>query len=151
MSTDATLHHSHRVRSAESFAQKRGAERARTDAALRQHGDALDVRELPSYVFSHRSLMWWGTVGMMAIEGTVFALAIMAYFYLRATRAQSWPPGLHPPEMLWGTLNIVILLVSAIPNHLAKRGAERLDLPAARLWTWVALAFGIAFIAVRAL
>jgi cytochrome c oxidase subunit 3 len=28
--------------------------------------------------------MWWGTMGLMLIEGTVFALTIMAYFYLRS-------------------------------------------------------------------
>ena len=32
-----------------------------------RRGDALDVAELPSYGFGHRSLMWWGTAGMMAI------------------------------------------------------------------------------------
>ena len=47
---------------------------------------ALDVAGLPTVVFGHRSLMWWGTLGVMAIEGTVFALAVMAYFYLRTQK-----------------------------------------------------------------
>ena len=70
--------------------------------------------------------MWWGTAGLMAIESTVFALAIVMYFYLRS-HAERWPMSTPPPELLWGTLNTAILLVSAWPNHLAKRAAERLD------------------------
>jgi cytochrome c oxidase subunit 3 len=34
--------------------------------------------------------MWWGTLGLMAIEGTVFALTIAAYFYLRSHQ-HGWP------------------------------------------------------------
>ena len=49
-----------------------------------RRGDALDVKELPSYAFSHRSLMWWGTAGMIAIEGSAFAFMIVIYFYLRS-------------------------------------------------------------------
>src|SRR5436189_158992 len=30
--------------------------------------NSLDVSQLPSYAFSHRSPMWWGTLGMMAIS-----------------------------------------------------------------------------------
>ena len=50
----------------------------------------VDVSDLPTYAFSHRPLMWWGTVGMIVIEGTLFAIALVAYFYLRGL-AQSWP------------------------------------------------------------
>ena len=28
----------------------------------------LDVSGLPTIVFGHRSLIWWGTLGMMAID-----------------------------------------------------------------------------------
>ena len=42
-----------------------------------------DVSALPDTAFGHRSLMWWGTMGLMVIEGTVFGLAIAMYFYLR--------------------------------------------------------------------
>jgi heme/copper-type cytochrome/quinol oxidase subunit 3 len=132
------------------LAANQSVAQARHAPAVRVTGDAIDARELPSYAFSHRSLMWWGTLGMMAIEGTVFAIAVTAYFYLRS-RSEVWPPGVLPPDLRWGTLNVVLLLASAIPNHLAKRGAERLDLRASRRWTWVGVLFGVAFIAVRAL
>ena len=110
---------------------------------------SLDVSGLPTITFSHRSLMWWGTLGLMAIEGTVFALTIMTYFYLRS-HAETWPLTAPPPDLLWGTLNTVIMLASLVPNHLAKRAAERLDLQGVRVWLWVGIAIGVAFLVVRA-
>jgi cytochrome c oxidase subunit III len=110
--------------------------------------EAIDVSQLPSFAFSHRSPMWWGTLGMMAIEGTVFALAVATYFYLRS-HSDTWPMTAPPPDLLWGTLNTAIMLVSAIPNHLAKKAGERYDVPGVRLWIVVGLLFGAAFIGVR--
>jgi len=112
-------------------------------------GAALDVSQLPSFGFSHRSLMWWGTLGVMAIEGTVFAMVIMSYFYLRTNAADDWPLGVPVPGLFWGTLNVVLLLVSGIPNHLAKKSAERYDRGATRRWLLVCVAFALAFVVVR--
>jgi cytochrome c oxidase subunit III len=118
------------------------------NARNEQRAEAIDVSQLPSFAFSHRSPMWWGTLGMMAIEGTVFALAVATYFYLRS-HSDTWPMTAPPPDLLWGTLNTVIMLVSAIPNHLAKKAGERYDVPGVRLWIIVGLLFGAAFIGVR--
>jgi len=115
---------------------------------LRREGAALDVSALPSFGFSHRSLMWWGTVGLMAIEGTAFGLAVFAYFYLRS-HANRWPLSSAPPELLWGTLNTVVLVVSMWPNHLAKRAAERLDRRGVQIWITVCLLFSLVFLGVR--
>lgn len=112
--------------------------------------EVINVADLPSYAFSHRSVMWWGTLGMIAIEGTVFALMLMTYFYLR-TRVIQWPPALDPPRLVWGTLNIVLLLASAIPNQLAKKAAEKRDLAGCRLWTWVMVGIGVVLMIVRGL
>ena len=109
----------------------------------------LDVSHLPPGAFGHRSILWWGTMGIVLIEGTMFALVVGAYFYLR-TRADTWPPNLPPPDLKWGTLNTFILLASAIPNELAKRAGERIDLAGVRLWLVVCLIFGVGFNAVRA-
>jgi cytochrome c oxidase subunit III len=108
----------------------------------------IDASTLPSYAFGHRGLMWWGTAGVMVIEGTVFALATITYFYLR-TRVSEWPPGAAPPELMWGTLNLLILLASMIPNHWTKRAAERENLRQVRLGLLVCLAFAVAFLIVR--
>jgi heme/copper-type cytochrome/quinol oxidase subunit 3 len=109
----------------------------------------LDVGSLAPGAFGSRSLMWWGTMGIILIEGTVFALAIASYFYFR-TRMASWPPdGVAPPDLLWGTVNTVVLLVSLLPNELAKRAGERVSLRGVRVWMVVCLVFGIAFNAIR--
>ena len=111
-------------------------------------GAALDVAELPTVVFGHRSLMWWGTLGMMAIESTVFGLAIMAYFYLRSHQ-ETWPISSLPPDLAWGTLNTVVMLASFLPAHLAKKAAEQLDLRGVRVWLVASVAFGVAFTVIR--
>jgi cytochrome c oxidase subunit III len=118
-------------------------------AALARHvGPALDVRELPTFGFSHRSLMWWGTAGLMAIESTVFALAVMAYFYLRA-HSQLWPMSTPAPELLWGTLNTAILVLSMWPNHQVKKAAQRMDRQGVKRWLTVCVLISFVFLGIR--
>jgi cytochrome c oxidase subunit 3 len=117
-------------------------------AAQAVRGADLDVSQLPSYAFGARSVMWWGTIGVIAIEGTVFALAVGAYFYLR-TLADTWPLGVPSPELLWGTVNTVVMLLSIVPNHWAKHAALRHDLGSVRIAMVIALALAVVFLGVR--
>jgi heme/copper-type cytochrome/quinol oxidase subunit 3 len=117
-----------------------------SDAVVKDR--ALDVAELPSVVFGHRSLMWWGTLGMMAVEGTLFALAVMAYFYLRSHQ-DTWPLSSLPPDLLWGTLNTGVMLASVVPAYLAKKAAEAMDLRRVQLWLVGMVVFGVAFTVLR--
>jgi heme/copper-type cytochrome/quinol oxidase subunit 3 len=119
-----------------------------TPAEIVVEDGALDVSGLASFGFSHSSLMWWGTAGLMAIESTVFAIAIVVYFYLRS-HADSWPMSAPPPELSWGTINTVILVLSVVPNHFAKRAAERLDRGGVRLWLTICLVVALVFLVVR--
>jgi cytochrome c oxidase subunit 3 len=109
---------------------------------------ALDVSALPEYAFGHQGLIWWGTVGFMVIEGSMFVMAMITYFFLRI-RVTEWPPSLPDPDMTLGTVNTLILLVSTIPNHLAKKAAEAFDVGRVRVLLLVCLGFGLAFVAVR--
>jgi heme/copper-type cytochrome/quinol oxidase subunit 3 len=110
---------------------------------------AIDVSPLPEHAFGQRSVLWWATMGMVAIEGTMFALLIMTYLYLKG-RNDHWPPGnILPPGLVWGSVNTLILLVSMIPNELAKRAAEKFQLRNVELWLVVCMLFGLAFNVVR--
>ena len=120
------------------------------DGRLVEEGRVLDISTLPTFAFGQRSPMWWGTMGLMLIESTVFALTIMAYFYLRS-HATAWPMSRFPPDLIWGNINTAVMLASAIPNHFAKRAAERLDLQKVRLWMVVCLLFSFVFLGVRVL
>ena len=108
----------------------------------------LDVSRLAPAAFGHRSILWWGTMGIVLIEGTMFALVIGSYFYLRS-RSDTWPPNLPPPDLRWGTINTILLLASGIPNELSKRAAEHVDLARVRLWLVVCMVMGIGFNVVR--
>ena len=118
-------------------------------AAVRR-GDALDVANLPSYGFGNRSLMWWGTAGMMAIEGAAFAFMIVIYFYLRSL-SDSWPSGGAAPDLLWGTLNLGLILVSAAPNIYADRAAIDHDLGKVRICLVILSVIGLVLLLVRAM
>jgi cytochrome c oxidase subunit III len=86
----------------------------------------------------------------MLIEGFMFAILIAAYFYFRS-HLPHWPPGLLPPNLKWGTLNTLVLLLSVLPNIWYKRAAEREDLGVVRVGLLVSLVFAIAFIVIRAI
>lgn len=117
---------------------------------LRQPGRrVLDLTGLPTYGYGTRSLMWWGTWGMILIESTVFALAVVTYFYLSEYSFQ-WPPAPRkPPDLLFGTANVIVLLLSAIPNQWTKHVAEQEDLPRVRIGLLVSLAFAAASLVLR--
>jgi len=109
---------------------------------------ALDVGMLPTYAFGHRSVMWWATMCMIAIEGMAFALAITSTLYLKG-RVPHWPVGAPVPGLWWGSVNVAILVASVWPNLKARKAAERFDLQGVRLWMAVALVFALAFNIVR--
>lgn len=108
----------------------------------------LDVSTLPRIVFGPKGLIWWGTTGLMVIETTAFVMLWITYFYLRG-RVPDWPPGVLPPAMRWGTVQLVLLLVSFVPNYLTKLRAEKFDLQGVRLWLTMTTVLALASIGVR--
>jgi len=114
----------------------------------RRSGDDIDVRHMPSFAFGHRSLMWWGTLGMIAIEGTVFGLLLVSYFYLR-TQHTTWPLAGQPPELWWGTINTLVMVASAWPNQWTKKAAEQQNIGRVRIGMGLCLAFAVVFLVLR--
>ena len=108
----------------------------------------LDVSPLPRFAFGHKGLVWWGTVGFMVIEGSMFVMALIVYFYLRL-KVEEWPPSLSNPGISFATMNLALILFSCIPNALAKKAAETFDLRAARLWLVVLTLIGVAAVVLR--
>jgi len=89
---------------------------------------ALDVSQLPTVVFGHRSKLWWGTAAFMAVETTTLAIFVTSYFYLARLR-NSWPPEpIPPPDLLPGTLVLIVLLLTVPLEILAKPYGHRMQL-----------------------
>jgi cytochrome c oxidase subunit 3 len=109
-----------------------------------------DLAELPTHVYSHRSLTWWGVVAFMLIEGAGFALAVAAYFFLMSNQ-HGWPPeGITPPDLLPGTLFTIVLLLSEIPNVWLEKAARAEQLKKVQAGLLTLVGFGIALLAIRA-
>ena len=108
----------------------------------------LDVAALPDHAFGHQGLIWWGTIGFMVIEGSMFVMVLIAYFYLRL-RVDLWPPSLPDPDWQLATINLAIVAVSVVPAYLAKAAAERYDLGKVRLWLSALTAVGLATLVIR--
>ena len=108
----------------------------------------LDVSHLPDIAFGDRSPLRWGMLGMIAIEASGFALLAATYLYLRA-RVPHWPPGVAPPALLYGTLNLGLILLSAIPNELTKRAARQMKSSVALAGLVVCVVWAIGLCAIR--
>jgi heme/copper-type cytochrome/quinol oxidase subunit 3 len=109
----------------------------------------VDVSPLPNFAFGHKGLIWWGTVGFMVIEGSMFVMALIVYFYLRL-KVEQWPPSLPDPGITFATMNLTLILLSCIPNALAKKAAEAFDVNRARLWLVVLTIIGVTAVVLRA-
>jgi heme/copper-type cytochrome/quinol oxidase subunit 3 len=108
----------------------------------------LDVSELPTYGFGHRSPVWWGTISFVAIETMGFALAIGTYLYLMHVNPQ-WPLGSTIPNHWPGTILTILLLVSEWPNIGVDRAAHRHDLKAVQRGLAIMSLIGLAATAIR--
>ena len=108
-----------------------------------------DVAGLPTHKFGPSSLTWWGVVGFMVLEGSAFAMAFAAYFFLMG-HEQGWPPeGRQAPDVLAGTLFTIVILLSEIPNTIIKKAANSGDVPAIRRLLPAMVAVGVVLLIIR--
>lgn len=108
----------------------------------------LDVSALPTYAFGSRSPMWWGTLAFMALEGMGFALAVATYLYLDDL-APNWPLSADPPDPWPGTIVLMVLLLSLVPNQILARHARHCAMWPVRIWLVVMSLTGTVPLAVR--
>ncbi|HEY8611388.1 MAG TPA: cytochrome c oxidase subunit 3 [Roseomonas sp.] len=107
-----------------------------------------DLSDLPTYGYGPKSPVWWGTLGFVAIEGAGFVLAIASYLYL-AFANRVWPLGAPPPDLGPGTLVLLVLLASLLPNWWLDRAAHQENLHKVR-WGLVAMTLlGLAPLIIR--
>lgn len=101
----------------------------------------IDVSGLPTTAFGPREPLWWGVVGMLVIETTVFAVLFATYFYLRGNEAL-WPPGGAPP-IGPATAGLVVALLCVIPMWKVHQATETRSLRRMRFWLILAQALAL--------
>jgi len=118
----------------------------------------IDVSHLPASVMDHRSQIWWGNLLLLVIETTMFGILVAAYLYIRVVDFDQWPPVqsnqipvlYHPvPDLGFGTVNLVVLLVSLIPMFWVDRACLKRNVQAVRVGLTISILFGIGTILLR--
>ena len=108
-----------------------------------------DLSGLPTSKFGPSSLTWWGIIVFMVIEGAGVGLSFAAYFFLMG-HEQGWPPeGRAAPNLLYGTLFTIVILLSEIPNTIIKKAARERDVPTIRALMPVMIIAGILLLVIR--
>lgn len=108
----------------------------------------IDVSGLPSIAFGRSNTTWLANVFYMMIEGTMFALVIASYFYLR-TRASEWPPSQNVPYLWYGVANAAVFLLSLVPARYAQKVAPEGKRSAIRFALLALAAFAIVNMVLR--
>ena len=109
----------------------------------------LDVSALNEGTADSRALIWWGNLGMLAIEGSMFAMAMATYLYLRSTNLD-WPPSTVPkPGLLMPTINTVMLLLSCIAAFVIDRASITKNMAAIRSGHIVSFIVGVTFLIIQ--
>ena len=109
----------------------------------------LDVSALPIGTADSRALVWWGNLGMMTIEGTIFAMLVATFLYFKNANLDWPPPSVPNPDLLSSTFNVVLLLLTTIPAIVADRGAARDNVTMIRVGFGLCILAGIVFLGVR--
>jgi cytochrome c oxidase subunit III len=110
-------------------------------------GPTVDVSELARHATGLRTPLWWGTVLLVAIESTCFAVLFNAYLYVR-NNFHEWPPD-ERMQVLPGALCAASLLLSVPPTFLYRKAACAERFVPMRRWLLVATAVSFVSIALR--
>ena len=110
----------------------------------------LDVGDLPYFDISSQAPIWWGQMLLALIEGTMFAILIAMYFYIR-TLVDPWPPpGIQLPPWGAATFAWIPLLISSAGSYIASEGAKKNERGRMIAGLLLNLLMALAFLAMRA-
>jgi len=110
-----------------------------------------ETSSLPTVSFGRRSLLWWGTLGFMVIEGWTLVLSAATYLYIRGY-SMRWPPAATPlPGLGSSTATVCLMLASLVPMRWTDRAARRLDRRRARVGLSITAAVGMMLLLSRVL
>jgi heme/copper-type cytochrome/quinol oxidase subunit 3 len=107
-----------------------------------------DLSNVKAYGFGYKSLWGWGLLGFMLVEGMAFVLAFGAYLYLMM-QAQRWPLNSPPPDLLWGTVFTITLIVSQWPNFMLDKASHRRDARAVKRGMLLMTLLGVVLMIIR--
>lgn len=108
-----------------------------------------DVPRLPVYVLGSKSVVWWGMLGLLAIESTVILGMIAMYFWLKLANPAFPPEGIDVPGLLLPTINTFVLLASGVAMIVAKRGIVRGNQRTLKIGQLVALVLAVVFLVIK--
>jgi cytochrome c oxidase subunit III len=105
--------------------------------------------QLPLYTLGPKNVVWWGILGLLAIEIVVFGGLIAMYFWLKLVNP-SWPPeGIPIKPLLLPSINTGVLILSGIAMFVAYRGIQRGNQLALKLGQGIAILLGIVFLVLK--
>jgi cytochrome c oxidase subunit III len=110
---------------------------------------AMNVSAIPVIGYGSTAPLWWGNLLMIVIEGMIFVLCIASYFYLRLEFREWPPPRVSYPDIVLGTVNLVLLLASYLPAYIYQRSAERDDEKGVRVWITISVILGLIALVLR--
>jgi heme/copper-type cytochrome/quinol oxidase subunit 3 len=110
----------------------------------------FDAGRFPGYGDSTQMPVWWGMVGLIVVESTVFATLVASYFYL-GLRQPEWPlPGVADPALAMPTAGTALLLASSALMHVADRSVGRGDARTLLRGLLGCIVLAVAFLALKA-
>lgn len=84
----------------------------------------IDVADMTRFNPDRRAPLWWGILGLITIESAVVLTFCVSYMYL-AAYSEAWPPGGEAPPLLWPSINLALLMTSAVTMFLAGQAINR--------------------------
>ncbi len=107
-----------------------------------------DLSRIKAYGFGYKSLWGWGLLGFMLAEGMAFVIFWGAYLYLM-TQARRWPLDSPSPDLAYGALFTIVMLLSQIPNRALESAARRRDYQATLRWLIIMSLLGVLLMIIR--